>query len=451
MRQMSKKQLPLASKTSDHQYAKELEMISQILDENPTTLEHVAKDISYGRSFFRGREGMTAEQVLRCALLKQIRNCDYRDLAFLLEDSIAMRRFSRIDFGRKISYKTLQRNIKSISPESWEDINKALILYAKKKGIEKGRQVRFDATVTDANIHHPTDSTLLMDCIRVLTRLVFRARDDIGVTLACHDRTRAAKKRLKEIMNGKKEHVRKRKYRKMLKLCEQVVGYAGDAVAKLEEFNTCDFLQGVQAKELAQEIRAYIDAADKVMDQTRRRILEDEKLPPSEKLVSIFEQHTDIIVKKNRETLFGHKIFLAGGKSSLILGCKIVDGNPGDSDIFPDLIDQQLDIYGRYPRQTSADGGFASKDNLETAKSNGIKDVVFSKRRGIPVEQMARSAWVFRKLRDFRAGIEGNISTLKRVCGLDLCNWRGHEGFKSYVHCSIVAFNCLVLARHLLQ
>ena len=129
-------------------------------------------------------------------------------------------------------------------------------------------------------------------------------------------------------------------------------------------------------------IRSYyvINLLKKVMDQTERRVLNNEKVPASEKVVSLFEEHTDIIIKGNRNPEYGHKIFLTGGASNLIIDCMIKRGNPADSECFKEILDRQVDYYGRHPRQTTADGGFVSKENLRYAKDNCVKDAVFSKK-----------------------------------------------------------------------
>ena len=185
-----------------------------------------------------------------------------------------------------------------------------------------------------------------------------------------------------------------------------------------------------------------------VIDQATRRVIQGETVPAREKVVSFFESHTDIIVKGQRETEYGHKIFLTGGTSNLILDCIIERGNPSDADHYRQLVERIENIYGRVPRQVTADGGFASKENLAWAKGKEIKDVAFSKKRGLSVLDMVKSSWVYKKLKNFRAGIEANISALKRAFGLRRCSWSGLEGFKQYVWSAIVSYNLLVLARH---
>jgi IS5 family transposase len=185
-----------------------------------------------------------------------------------------------------------------------------------------------------------------------------------------------------------------------------------------------------------------------VIAQATRRVLHGESVPAPEKLVSLFETHTDVIVKDRRDTYYGHKIFLTGGASGLILDCVIPKGNPADSTWTVPMLRRQGALFGRPPRQASFDGGFASADNLAAAKALPVRDVCFSKKRGLAVLEMVKSSWVYRKLRDFRAGIESGISLLKRVFGLARCVWKGAVGFHAYVRTAVLAANLLTLARH---
>jgi IS5 family transposase len=170
-------------------------------------------------------------------------------------------------------------------------------------------------------------------------------------------------------------------------------------------------------------------------------------VPAEEKVVSFFECHTDIIVKSARETHYGHKVFLTGGQTGLILDCVVERGNPNDTVLFPVLMERQERLYDRPPRQVSADGGFASQDNLRQAKARGVKDVAFAKKKGLSVLEMVKSNWVYKQLKNFRAGIEANISRLKRSFGFSRCDWTGWFGFKQYVWSALVSYNLLVLAR----
>jgi IS5 family transposase len=170
-------------------------------------------------------------------------------------------------------------------------------------------------------------------------------------------------------------------------------------------------------------------------------------VPATEKIVSIFEAHTDIIVKGSREVQYGHKLNLSTGRSGLILDVVIEAGNPADSERFLPMLDRHIETYGKAPRQMAADGGYASVENLREAKAANVKDVAFHKKRGLKVEEMAKSPWVYRKLRNFRAGIEAGISCMKRAYGLGRCTWKGLEHFKAYVWSSVVAHNLALFGR----
>jgi IS5 family transposase len=253
---------------------------------------------------------------------------------------------------------------------------------------------------------------------------------------------RKAKRRMLAIMNAKNKKQRKAAYTDLIKTTEKVLGYARTACEQLIGASPAD-----KALEMSRIIGHYAELTAKVVDQSRRRVLLDEKVPSSQKVVSIFEPHTDIIVKDRRETFYGHKICLTGGASNLILDCLILEGNPADSTLAISMLDRQKEIYGQYPLKTCYDGGFASKDNLKEAKSRKIKDVCFAKKRGLKETDMCRSEYVYHRLRRFRAGIESGISWLKRCMGLARCTWKGWQAFKSYVWSSIVAANLLTLAR----
>ena len=448
MRQKFTPQMNLFNPVGRNSIVKELEQISQVLDANPRLMELVFQDVVGTSRSDTGRKGMTAEQVLRSAVLKQYRELTYEELAFHLEDSDAFRTFSRLEMGQYPSKSILQENIKAIGEETWEAIHREIIGYAQREKIETGRTVRIDSTAVETDIHHPTDSTLLADGIRVITRWLIEGKDLAPLlSYQVSDHRRVVKKRVMTILNARKDTVRQNAYRDLLRYARLVVGYAEEAIPELASYEGSTLTDTFTGKELARKLERAVRILGKVIDQTDRRVFKGEKVPASEKVVSFFEDHTDIIVKGRRDTEYGHKIFLAGGASTMILDCCIVRGNPTDSDQYQRLLEQHQQQYGRMPRQVTADGGFASKDNLAFAKENGVKDAVFAKKRGLSLLAMAKSCWVYKKLRNFRAGIESGISALKRAFGLDRCTWSGWEGFKRYVFSSIVSYNLLVIAR----
>lgn len=448
MRRKWEPQLSMFHTMATHEIAKELAAISRVLDETAEIMALVYKDLVGVSSAQTGREGMTAEQVLRCVILKQYRNLSYEELAFHLEDSQSFRGFARLRMGQYPSSSTLQENITALRPATWEAINQVIIGYAAVQKLEKGRTVRLDSTAVESNIHYPTDSKLLEDGIRLITRLLVegkRVKPKPGYRFSDH--RRVAGRRVLSIVNAKRKKVRQQAYRDLLAVAEQVRGYAVEAIGLLEVFVSPEAEEMFRARKVREKLERVLMIFTRVIDQTERRVIHGECVPASEKVVSFFEEHTDIIVKGGRETQYGHKVFLAGGKTGLILDCLVVRGNPCDTSMLSTLLERQQALYTRVPRQIAADGGFASQDNLRCAKGYGIKDVMFCKKKGLSVLEMVKSHWVYKRLRNFRAGIEANISRLKRAFGLARCTWTGWVGFQQYVWSAVVSYNLSVLGR----
>jgi IS5 family transposase len=449
MREKMQEQRPLMLTGMSHPHAKELDAISKFLDRNSNIYEMVLQDLRLKDSDGKtGAKGMSAEQVMRAAIIKQMEGFSYEELSFHLVDSICYRKFCQIGIGDKGFKKSaLAKNIKALSPQTWEAINEVIVGDAKDKKIEKGRKVRMDCTVVLSDIHDPVDSSLLWDSVRVLSRILTQARDKLDLELRFTNHTKRAKRRMLGIMNAKNEKSRKKLYVDLLKVTRKTVSYSRTAVSLLEGYSNPDFLQTLSAQAMAGQLNEYIPLVCQVIDQTERRVVHGESVDSSEKIVSLFEPHTDIIVKDRRETYYGHKVCLASGSSNLILDCVILEGNPADKTLTDQMLHRQKALYGRYPLKVALDGGFASKDNLNSAKGMGIKDVCFAKKRGLEVEEMCRSDWVYKSLRRFRAGVESGISWLKRCFGFARCTWKSFRSFKSYVWASIVSANLLTLAR----
>ena len=441
---------PLTTTPIEHEHAAELDQISQVLDAHPEILRWVENDIvAPGVDRETGRPGMTAEQTLRALIIKQMNGFSYEELAFHLVDSMSYRRFCRIGaFDKAPKRSCLHKNIKQIRAETLEWVHQVVLAEARLSGVEKGRKIRIDCTVVETNIHEPWDSDQLWDSVRVLARNIERSKVAFGIVRPNHKRV--AKKTAYQLRTAKSLK-RKKLYRKLLKTTRNTIDHASgvaDALSKLEGLGP---LEALLAKGLEEELRHYIPLARKVVDQTHRRIVNGEQVPAAEKLVSIFEPHTDIIIKGGRKTEFGHKIAVTGGASGIITDCVIYEGNPADSTLAVQMIERHTVRFGREPRQTVFDGGFAAKANLAAIKALGVSDVVFSKRRGMEVSDMARSDWVYKRLVRFRAGIEAGISFLKRSFGLTRCTWRGLRSFKAYTWASVLTANLLTLARHRLK
>ena len=453
MRKRLLDQLPLTPAQIAHVHAVELAAMSDLLDQLPGAVSLVHEDLCWRGARrvdpTKGRHGMAAEQVLRAAVLKQHTGASYEQLAFGLADSNTYRSFCRLGLNDKPPTRSaLQKNIKRMKPGTWETINRMFVAKAAELDIESGKKVRTDCTVVESNIHHPTDSSLLGDCVRVLVRLMKKANKKFG--LSFKNRRLRAKRRVLGISNAKSMKERQPLYRDLLKVTEETLSQAQDVAAQLDHVHCETMLDSAIAGSIQGEIRHYTPLVHQVLSQTERRVFRGESVAAGEKIVSIFEPHTDVIIKDNRGAEYGHKICLTTGVSSLVTDVVVEQGNPADFTLATKMIERHKEAFGKPPKQATFDGGFATRTNLADIKALGVRDVAFHKRRGIDVEQMTSSQRVYKQLRAFRAGIEGSISFLKRVFGLERCTWRSFDSFRAYVHASVLACNLLVAARHVL-
>jgi IS5 family transposase len=444
MRKTADYQLPLVPTLQHHSHVAELGEISRILDDNPEIAAAVHADLVRGVRADTGAEAkLSADQVVRATVLYQSNRWSYEQLEFELCYHAAYRRFCRLALDQYPARSTLNRDIGRIRPETWEAINRVIIRYAKRIGVENGDKVRTDCTVMEATIHEPSDSSLLWDCVRTLTDQLDKASELVNVSYANH--RKRAKRRAFAIQNAKSKKQRVPLYLDLLKVTKKTLGYAKRTAAALAQ----------RKHPLAQahlaRLQQTIERTLRVIDQTERRVVHGESVPAGEKIVSIFEAHTDVICKDRRETLFGHKLCLSAGASNLITDCVILDGNPADATLTVEMIERHIELFERVPKQVAFDGAFASIDNLAELKERGIQDVGFSKARWASITDMVKDSWVYKTLRHFRAGVEGIISFLKRAFGMDRCRWKGLRSFKAYALSSVVSANLLVLARHALE
>jgi transposase, IS5 family len=441
MRQERTVQVSLFDRFAEHEIGRELKAMANWLDDHRELLGLVAADLRRQGVKETGRQGLPAEAVLRCALLKQYRQLSYQELAFHLEDSASFRTFARLPWSWSPRKSVLHQTIGAIRAETWEQINRALLASAHKAKLERGRVVRLDSTVTAALMHEPSDSSLLWDAVRVMARLLKEAKVlGAGRAHAWRDHQRAAKKRARGIQYTRGRPKRVQLYRELLKITRATLAYLHQAAMQL-----------VRAADLAvalwqAKVRHYRPLVERIIAQTERRVLAGEPVPATEKLVSLFEPHADII-RKGSEVAYGHKLNLSTGRSGLILDVVIEAGNPADSARLLPMLERHSARYGKPPWQAAADGSYASRDNLIQAKARGVRDMAFHKKAGLKIEDMVKSRWVYRKLRNFRAGIEADISCLKRAYGLARCTWRGLDRFRAYVWSSVIAYNLALLAR----
>ncbi len=420
----------------------ELAVIDTILNTHPEIFEMVRQDVTMGQADKgTGRQDMpTVEQIVRAAIYKEMKNLTYRELEYAQHDSRLCAIFIKIDERKPFSFKAYQKYISRISGES---LNKMLVAINKigmEEGIEDGRSIRTDSTVIETNIHYPTNNSLIWDCIKTIDRLLKKLRDT-GVEIKVRSYKKQAKKNLYKINNTKSKEKREEEFKKQLKLFRSSINQAGRALTAplpviLEEW--------LESQAIIKALRDLLPKAEKVYDISWRHEILGESVPNKDKIFSIYEDHTDIIVKGKREVGFGHKVNLATGRSNLILDCRILDGNPADSAIYTGVLDNIHANYGIVPRDVVTDGGYASKNNARSAQEKGIINIVFNKITG-SLKNIVKSTNIETRLKKWRSGIEAVISNLKRGFELFRCEWKTRERFDAKVYWNVIVYNIRVM------
>ena len=292
---------------------------------------------------------MPAETVLRCALLKQQRQLSYEELAFHLEDSASFRAFARLPLKWSPKKSVLHQTVSAIGALTWEAINQVLLVSAQQAKLESGATVRIDSTVSAALMHPPSDSTLLWDALRVMTRLLRRAeRLPQAPAMRWRDRRRLAKKRSRAIDYSRGQARKRQLYRELIAAARATENELQAVTKGLAE------IAGTAAERWRAQVDHYLPLIARIITQSERRVLKGEAVPAGKKLVSLFEPHADIIVKGSRGVQYGHKLNLTTGKSGLILDVVVEAGNPADAERFLPMLDRQIARRGAPPRQTAA-------------------------------------------------------------------------------------------------
>lgn len=421
----------------------ELGEIEAVLSSHPEWAEAVHEDLTtaQGVSTKKGRKGLRGAAVLRLGILRAYLQVSTRRLSQLVCDSVSLRQFLGLSmWDRTPKRSAIQSNLKKVRPETWGLILRGLLLSSEAREHESADRVRIDCTVAETNVHHPTDSSLLWDCLRTLNRLLKKTQRFGFVS----DRSwiRAAKKARKKINFANRQARRLPHYRALLSLLSDALQETKRAIVALRMGSEEDGAR----RRLLELLETFVERSRQVADQTRRRVFEDESVPVAEKIFSIFEDHTDLI-RKGKQSEYGHKLVLTVGKTGLVLDCVIERGNPSDATLVERQLQRQAALFGRAPVAAVFDGAFASIENLRRAKSLGVKRCAFSKSKGLTPREMAGSRRTYGRLKNFRAGVEGIISDLKRTYGLGRCLWKGWSGFKAYVWSSVLTFNLVKLAR----
>ena len=443
-----------------------LQIISEYLDGQDELLEMVAGDLMRGvKNPNRGRNGMNPMQVLRSLLVQRIKNWSFRELRERIADGYTMRIFTGFFSSMVPKHDAFNRAFLRLRSKTFECINEAVVKAAVKYEIEDGRALRVDTTVTETDVHYPTDGNLLFDSLRTLTRLV-RKVGKICPRLSQDfpNHTRRAKRRMRVIdrmaSRGRKQTLKseqtlKLKYAELVQLTEKIVALARRVVRNAEGVELSGVMEALLLESLCQEIEQYCKRADQVLDQTRRRVFQDEQVPVQDKIFSIFQPHTDLIKRgKVRKPLeFGHKIFLAESGNGLITDYRVLDGNPSDSDHVAASLEQHQELFGRSPQLYAGDRGFYSPENVKLCQDAGVEIESLPQRGGkrTPERESHEKGKAFRKAQRFRSGIEGRISVLFRGRGMRRCLSKGREGFEAFIGATVLANNLLVIARLIKQ
>lgn len=443
MREYRRAQTSIYDYCGENEIGRQLQVISDILDNFPQILDLLAKDLIDEEAIETGRRGLSVESVFRCLLLKQQFTLTYDSLTFYLEESPTYRTFAQLEQDQFPSRSALHSAIRQIRPETLKQVYEVLAIEWAEDGTIDPQVTRIDSTVVSSNIAEPNDSQLLNDAIRVLSRLLSRSKIKTGVSIKFNDKRKEAKSLSHRIFHAKKAE-KYLLYEELIHCSHVVLDQVNRALTRVQ-------LEGFKHEHTGKwlnEAFHYHGLLKQIIDQTQRRVFNNEQVPAAEKIVSLFEPHTDIIKKDNSgKTYFGHKVNLGTDLNGHITFCSIENGNPADSDLYTDVINAHKDLYGNVPKTTVADGGYASKDNVEYAKDAGVRQRVFHKSLGIGFHDMGIKEKTLKKLKNFRAGIEGNISELKRRFGLSKSIWKGIDGFHAYVWSSVLCYNLVRLAR----
>lgn len=419
-----------------HDFSHFLLKLSCLLDGHPEILALLEADLRSEGASPTGRRGLSVESIFRCLLLKQITGVSYKMLAFHLTDSHSYRSFARLDKDCSPGKSALSGNIRRIRSQTLQAVFEQLGIIAFGQDMMDVNCLRVDSSVVKSNIAPPSDSQLLDDGIRVLSRLFAKSRDCTGVKLRLTDYRKQSKSLAAGIFYGKKAE-KDVLYAELIPLAKRVVKQSERAIGQVQ--GQCS--DKPLSRSWVDQVMHYRALLERVIAQTERRVFHGETVPATEKIVSLFEPHTDIIIKGHRDIDYGHKVTLATDKQGLITALMIEKGNPCDTERFIPLIEMHQALYGCLPETTIADGGYASHANIDAGKALGVKRVAFHKKKGIAVSAMGLKEKTLKKLRDFRAGIEGNISELKRAFGAGKALWKGEDGFMAFVWASAISYN----------
>jgi IS5 family transposase len=402
-----------------------------------------------------GRNSTPVEVILRMLAVKRLYKLSYERTEYQVRDSLVLRQFCRVYLQDVPDDTTLIRWAGLIQPKTLERFNQRVTQLAAQLKVTRGRKLRTDGTVVETNIHLPSDSSLLADSVRVLGRTLSRAKQvldeqaELSKTVF-RNRIRSVRRLARQVgeamrRGGERAKIEgKTAYRKLIRATEATLEQARQVLPVLQKQATD------QAKKLAQTLDTFIPRAQQVVTQTVRRVLQQEKVPASEKIVSIFEAHTDIIRrnKAHKPTEYGHKVWLDEVDGGIVTRWDVLDGNPNDDRQWLPSLDYHVERFGKAPWQASADRGVHSSYNEYQAQQRGVQRVILPKpgRRSKARRKHERQAW-FKRGRKWHNGVEGRISVLKRCHELNRCRDHGQDGFEKWVAWGVIVANLKTIGR----
>ena len=447
-----------------NKYFKQYESISEILDKNPKIIDLVHNDLKKSLKG-KGRYGpgrdcrYASDTILRIILCQLIEGESLRGIVIRIDDSNYLRCFVRIFNGPMIDYSRLCTLRKTIRPKTWKKINWALAESAVKTKLVEGDQLRIDTTAYETNIHWPTDSSLLWDTYRVLCRLVNTARE-IDPEAASERRLRPKDvKRLHSQIarrSGKKQQISrgaKQAYKPLIRLVESLLEWVPVVCNRLRSGlaeNAYDFMEDLVVKSVISQMEHFRSLGIKVVDQARRRVFDDEKVSHEEKVFSIFESHTELLKrgKAGKPIEFGHMISLQQVESKFITDYGVFRKRPVDYSLINPALKNHKKLFGRNPTEFSADKSFyESMSRIEELEEEIEVVSIAKKGRRTECETARETNSLFKLGQQFRAGIEGSISFLKRSLGMGRCLNKGWNSYEATVGATVFTHNLLILAR----
>jgi IS5 family transposase len=432
----------------------ELAVIDAVL-ENEELFRMIRDDLSqrYPKTLAAGRHSTPVEVILRMLAVRHLYNLSYAQTEMQVTDSLVLRQFCRVYFHTVADHTTLCKWAQLIRPQTLQAFNERVLSIAVGKKLTRGRKLRMDGMVVETNIHHPTDSRLLADSVRVIGRSLQRARAVVGETTGLakqvfRNRSRSARRAARQIAQLSRrgrQHTRST-YRHLVRITRKTVQQAERVLETLQTHAR------EEGQALIETLGTFLPRAQQVIDQTVRRVFDIEQVPASEKIVSIFEPHTDIIRrgKSNKETEFGHKVWLGEVEGGFISQYRVLEGNPADDAQWEPTLEQHIDQFGHPPWQASGDRGVFSADNETAAERLEVQRIILPKpgHKSAARKERERQRW-FRRGRRFHAGIEGRISVVSRKHGLDRCRDKGKMGFDRWVGWGVIANNLTIMGRRL--